>query len=80
MDAYRCRVCGHTSSHVSEIANCGHCGAASSMIPNTPRASRDVVTMPRDCPEHVIEAFVGTMDAGDVAALYAKFVRLARIP
>jgi len=51
------------------------------MIPNTARVdAAETVRIPRECPEHVIEAFAGTMDSGDVAALYAKFVRLARLP
>lgn len=81
MDAYRCRVCGHTCSLASSVVNCPHCLAPNSMIPNTARVdAAETVRIPRECPEHVIEAFAGTMDSGDVAALYAKFVRLARLP
>lgn len=80
MDAYRCRVCGHTTSNVSEMANCGNCGAIASMLANTPREP-DTVRIPRECPDAVIEALANwDLGPGDVASFYAKIVAIAGRP
>lgn len=77
-DLYRCRLCGHTSSNPSEMANCGNCGGIAQMIPNTPRTG-PTATVPRDCPDAVIEAFAGSIPAADMVTIYAKIIRLAEV-
>lgn len=77
MDAYRCRVCGHTTSNVSEMANCGNCGAIASMLTNHP--SPDYARIPRECPDSVIEAFAASIAPADMVSIYAKIVRLAEV-
>lgn len=81
MDAYRCRICGHTSSLASAMVDCPHCLAKNCMIPNNARDT-DTVTMPRDCSDDMLREFCGAfpfIDPGTAASMYAKFIRLGRM-
>lgn len=76
MTAYRCRMCGTRADSAVSPYTCGHCETVGAMIPDTPSAT---VTMPRECPDHVLAA-CPELPAGDVVSLYSKFVRLAGEP